>query len=60
MLGIELLTAKQAAEALQVSESLVRKEARRGTLPSVKVGRKSVRFSVEALRRWIAERERQA
>ena len=49
-----LLTADQVAQILQLSKARVYEDARRGIIPSVRIGR-LVRFSEEALDAWIAE-----
>ncbi len=50
------LTAKQAAEVLQVHYRLVVREAVAGRLPGRKVGR-SWRFSEQALRAWLRNQD---
>ena len=48
-----LLTAREAAVALRVSErTLWSLTAPRGTIPAVRINR-SVRYAVDDLRRWI-------
>lgn len=54
-----LLNAEATATYLNMSEEWVRKAAREGRLPSVKVGR-SLKFSRASLDSWIARRERVA
>jgi predicted DNA-binding transcriptional regulator AlpA len=55
-----LLTPREAATALSVCEkTLWSLTAPRGDLPCVRLNR-SVRYSVEALREWIADRQRAA
>jgi excisionase family DNA binding protein len=51
-----LLTAAQVGERFQVPVSRIYAAARRGELPSVRLGR-YVRFTEEALARWIAEQQ---
>jgi excisionase family DNA binding protein len=46
----EFLTAKQLAEFLQVSESTVRRLARRRRIPSVKLTPHIIRFHLDAVR----------
>ena len=46
----KLLTAAQAAELTNVPESWIRAAARRGELPSVKIGRRYVRFRRQSTR----------
>ena len=48
----EVLTAKEAAEFLRLSESSVLRQAREGTLPAARVGR-TWRFSRRLLLEWI-------
>ena len=49
---LEVLTAKEAAEFLRLSESSVLRQAREGTLPAARVGR-TWRFSRRLLLEWI-------
>ena len=46
----EFLTARQLAKVLQVSESTVRRLARKRRIPSVRVTPKIVRFHLDAVR----------
>jgi excisionase family DNA binding protein len=46
----EFLTAKQLAEVLQVSESTVRRLARKRRIPSVKLTPHIIRFHLDAVR----------
>jgi excisionase family DNA binding protein len=46
----EFLTAKQLAEVLQVSESTVRRLARRRRIPSVRLTPNIIRFHLDAVR----------
>jgi excisionase family DNA binding protein len=48
-----LLTADDVADVLAVPRSFVYSLARRGELPTVRVGDRYVRFRAEALDRWI-------
>jgi excisionase family DNA binding protein len=51
-----LLTARDAARALAVSErTLWGLTSPRGPIRSVRVGERSVRYSVDDLREWIAQ-----
>ena len=50
---MKLLTAGQVAEILQISKARVYEDARRGIIPSVRIGR-LIRFSQQALADWIA------
>jgi excisionase family DNA binding protein len=52
-----LLTADEVAALLGVPRSFVYALARRGELPTVRIGERYVRFREEALDRWIAQRE---
>lgn len=51
-----LLTPREAAAALSISERSLWALTKSGEVPAVKFGR-SVRYSVETLRRIIAERQ---
>lgn len=51
-----LLTSRDAADALAVSESTFRRIVDRGEIPTVRVGR-LVRFSVDALRQFIERQQ---
>lgn len=46
----EFLTARQLAKVLQVSESTVRRLARKRRIPSVRVTSKIIRFHLDAVR----------
>lgn len=50
-----LLTAKDAAKSLAISERTLWARTQSGEIPSVRIGR-SVRYSVADLERWIADR----
>lgn len=53
-----LLTAREAARALSCSErTLWGLTVPRGPIPSIKIGTRGVRYSREALVRWIASCE---
>jgi excisionase family DNA binding protein len=52
-----LLTAEDVAQILRVPRAFVYSLARRGELPTVRVGDRYVRFRDDALRRWIEECE---
>jgi excisionase family DNA binding protein len=54
-----LLSAPQVAKLFDVPESWVRKQARLGTLPSIRLGH-YVRFKAEEIQRFIADRAKQA
>jgi excisionase family DNA binding protein len=56
-----LLTAAEACEALSVSrKTLYTLSQPRGPLPVVKIGTNGLRWSVEALREWIAHQSQGA
>ncbi len=46
----DFLTARQLASILQVSESTVRRLAREGRIPSVRITSRLVRFNLKAVR----------
>jgi excisionase family DNA binding protein len=48
----DVLTIKQAAEYLQISQSTLYKEAQKGKIPCQKIGRRW-RFSRLALEKWL-------
>lgn len=50
-----LLTAEEVADRLQVTGAWVREMARRGEIPSLKLGRYR-RFSAEAIDAWLQDR----
>jgi excisionase family DNA binding protein len=52
-----LLGAGEVAQVLGVPATFVYALARRGELPTVRIGERYVRFRSEALERWIAEQE---
>jgi|GEM_PF-1525266 len=52
-----LLTYKQAAQCLGLSEPYLRKLKASGQLPYVVVGSRAIRFRMSSLTRWIEERE---
>lgn len=49
----EFLTARQLAELLQVSESTVRRLARDGRIPSIRLTPRLLRFNLKAVRRAL-------
>ena len=51
-----LVTADEAAGFLSLSRSQVYELAKRREIPSIRIGR-SVRFPLDALRRWIDEKQ---
>lgn len=53
----QLITYKEAARYLGVSESYLRRLKSRGTVPWVQVSRRGIRFRVNSLNKWIEERE---
>ena len=52
-----LLTADEVAAVLGVPRTFVYSLARRGELPTVRIGERYVRFRGHALERWIADQE---
>ena len=50
-----LLSSKQAAQALAISERTLWDLRKNGEIPSITVGKKSIRFPVAGLERYIAE-----
>jgi excisionase family DNA binding protein len=58
----EFLTAQQLAQILQVSESTVRRLARQGRIPSVRITPHIIRFHLKAVREALdgARRARRA
>jgi excisionase family DNA binding protein len=53
----QLLSYKQAAQYLSVSEAYLRKLKARGEIPYVLVGDRAVRFRVSSLNQWVEKRE---
>jgi excisionase family DNA binding protein len=52
-----LLTADEVAVVLGVPRTFVYSLARRGELPTVRIGERYVRFRGQALDRWISDQE---
>ena len=52
-----LLAAAEVADLLGVPRSFVYSLARRGAIPTVRLGGRYVRFRADAIQAWIAERE---
>jgi excisionase family DNA binding protein len=52
-----LLTADDVADLLGVPRTFVYSLARRGELPTVRVGERYVRFRTQALDQWIEDQE---
>lgn len=52
-----LLTLKEAAAQLQVSDDTVRRRIADGTLPAVRLGPRTLRISVAALEGYIRDQE---
>ena len=52
-----LLAADDVAQILGVPNSFVYALARRGELPTVRIGERYVRFRLDAIETWIAEHE---
>jgi excisionase family DNA binding protein len=55
--GGRLLTADDVAEVLGVPRTFVYALARRGDIPTVRVGERYVRFRTQALQEWIERQE---
>jgi excisionase family DNA binding protein len=55
--GGRLLTADDVADVLGVPRTFVYALARRGALPTVRVGERYVRFRTQALDLWIEQQE---
>ncbi len=55
--GGRLLTADDVADVLGVPRTFVYALARRGVLPTVRVGERYVRFRTQALDAWIERQE---
>lgn len=56
-----LLTARDAAKALAISEkTLWVLTTPRGSIPAIRVGERSIRYSVLALQQWIEEQQQTA
>ena len=53
----QLLSYKQAAQYLCISEVYLRKLKAHGRMPFVSIGVRGVRFRVSSLNQWIRERE---
>lgn len=54
--GTALLTAKQLAQALSISEQSIYSYASRGLIPYIKI-ESNLRFNPRAIRAWLAEKE---
>jgi excisionase family DNA binding protein len=50
-----LLSPREAAQALAVSERTLWQMTKDGVIDSIKVGTRSVRYPVASLERWISE-----
>jgi excisionase family DNA binding protein len=50
---MSLLTANEVAVILKVSKARVYELARTGSLPSITLGQRQLRFDQEALQRWL-------
>ncbi len=55
--GEPLLHAKQVATILKLQLCTVYELARNGTLPSIRIGSRIVRFRRASLDQWLAQRE---
>ena len=53
----QLLSYKQAAQYLSLSEAYLRRLKARGHIPFVLVSDRGIRFRVSSLNKWIEERE---
>jgi excisionase family DNA binding protein len=51
-----LLTAVQVAELLAVPKTRVWSMSRRGEIPTVRIGRRELRYRPDDIERWIARR----
>lgn len=51
---MKLMKAAEVAAILRVSPARIYEIARRGLLPTVRIGERQVRFAEEAVREWIA------
>jgi len=52
--NMKLMKAAEVAAILRVSPARIYEIARRGLLPTVRIGERQVRFAEEAVREWIA------
>ena len=50
-----LLSTREAAQALAISQRTLWQLTKDGEIESIKVGKRSVRYPVSALNKWIAE-----
>jgi len=50
----EVMSVREVAEFLGLTESTIYKKVRRGELPVARIGR-SLRFPKDAIRKWLAE-----
>ena len=55
--GEALLHAKQVASILKIQLCTVYELARNGTLPSIRVGSRIVRFRRSSIENWLSKRE---
>lgn len=53
----QLLSYKEAARYLSISEVYLRRLKRLGKIPYVQMGRRGVRFRLSSLSKWVEERE---
>jgi excisionase family DNA binding protein len=58
--GAELLTAAELAERLRVKPGTVREWARRGLIPSVRLGHKTIRYRLAAVVAALSEHQKGA
>ena len=52
-----LLSPKEAAQAMAISERNLWQLTQDGVIDSVRVGKRSIRYSVATLEKWIAKQE---
>jgi predicted DNA-binding transcriptional regulator AlpA len=50
---IKVLTAKQLADILQMSEQVIYRLSRVGEIPSLKIGKKTIRFELDKVRKAL-------
>lgn len=52
----ELMTAGELASLLHCSEGTIRNWVWKGEIPTVRIGRRMVRFNAAEIRKWLSER----
>lgn len=55
-MSAQLLTGRQVADMLNVSQKTVLRWALEGELPSIRLSNRAIRFRTEAIDRWLEER----